>query len=261
MGVIIDEKLTWEPHIDQMCKKLASVCGILSKVRHYLNRNALMLIYNSLVESGLRYGILSWGTASKKQLDRVRVLQNKALRFINFSSIDTTMLPIYAHYKVLPLSKLILHRQVIHMYCFENNLLPTAFNSYCIRPSHSYATRYLKNNYVIPKYDSKLAEKSIKTIGSKIWASVPNEAKILPFQNSFSKFMKNIYIDSLPTEISSGRHILNNNTLPSSESTTLEQIFLDETPNEDFPGFELSLKDKSFSTKLQSRTSLVLTLA
>lgn len=54
--------------------------------------------------------------------------------------------------------------------------------------------------------------------------------------------MKNIYIDSLPTEMSSGRHILNNNTLPSSESTTLEQIFLDETPNEDFPGFELSLR-------------------
>ena len=43
LGVIIDEKLTWEPQIDQMCKKLSSVCGILSKVRHYLSRNALCL--------------------------------------------------------------------------------------------------------------------------------------------------------------------------------------------------------------------------
>ena len=51
LGVLIDENLNWVPQIDFMCKKLASVCGLLSKVRHYLNRNSLMLIYNSLIES------------------------------------------------------------------------------------------------------------------------------------------------------------------------------------------------------------------
>ena len=54
LGVLIDENLSWIPQIDNMCSKLSSVCGILSKVRHYLDRNALMLIYNSLVESRLR---------------------------------------------------------------------------------------------------------------------------------------------------------------------------------------------------------------
>ena len=49
---------------------------------------SLMLIYNSLVESRLRYGILAWSTATAKQINRLKVLQNKALRFINFSSID-----------------------------------------------------------------------------------------------------------------------------------------------------------------------------
>ena len=101
LGVIIDENLNWVPQIDKMCAKLASVCGILSKVRHYLDRNALMLIYNSLVESRLRYGILSWSSVPLNQLNRLKVLQNKALRFINFSSIDCAMLPIYAHFKVL----------------------------------------------------------------------------------------------------------------------------------------------------------------
>ena len=38
LGVIIDEKLSWVPQIDKMCSKLSSVCGILSKVRHYLDR-------------------------------------------------------------------------------------------------------------------------------------------------------------------------------------------------------------------------------
>ena len=53
LGIIIDEKLNWKPQIDTMFTKLTTVCGILSKVRHYLNRKSLMLIYNSLVESRL----------------------------------------------------------------------------------------------------------------------------------------------------------------------------------------------------------------
>ena len=90
-----------------MCSKLASVCGILSKVRYVLDRKSLMLIYNSLVESRLRYGSLSWGTASNQLIDRLKVLQNRALRYIDFSPIGTTILPIYAQYKVLPLHQLI----------------------------------------------------------------------------------------------------------------------------------------------------------
>ena len=160
-----------------MCSKLSSVCGILSKVRHYLDRNALMLIYNSLVESRLRYGILSWSTATQNQLNRLRVLQNKALRFITFSRPDVSMLPIYAKLNVLPLDKLILLHQVTYMYCFTNDLLPPVFASYCAKPQHGINTRFSKNNFVIPKQNSSLKEKSIKVIGPKVWADVSPETK------------------------------------------------------------------------------------
>ena len=206
LGVIFDENLSWVPQIDKMCSKLASVCGIISKARHYLDRNSLMLIYNSLVESRLRYGILGWSTATNAQLNRLKVLQNKALRFIHFASLDAAMLPIYSHYNVLPLEKLILLHQATYMYSFQNQLLPNVFNAYCSKPSHSYNTRFAKSNFVIPKHVSKLKQKSIKVIGPKVWTSIPDEAKILPFKNSFSKRMKKVYIESLPTKMSQGRH-------------------------------------------------------
>ena len=194
LGILIDENLNWAPQIDKMCAKLSSVCGILSKVRHFLDRKSLMLIYNSLVESRLRYGILSWSTAAEKQINRLKVLQNKALRFINFSSLDTAMLPLYSHYNVLPLNHLIRLHQVTYMFCLHNNLLPRAFDSYCSRPTHSQGTRFAKSNYVIPKSQTRLQESSIKAIGPRVWAGVPTEAKILPFKKSFSKKMKAIYI-------------------------------------------------------------------
>ena len=86
LGIIVDDNLNWNFQISELCSKLSSVCGVLSKVRHYLDRKSLMLIYNSLFDSRLRYGILGWGTTSNKNLSKLRFLQNRAVRFITFVS-------------------------------------------------------------------------------------------------------------------------------------------------------------------------------
>ena len=142
LGVIMDNKLSWKPQIDKMCAKLSSVCGVISKVRYILDRNSLLLIYNSLVESRLRYGILGWSTASNQLLNRLKVLQNRALRFIDFSPIATTILPIYAQFKVLPLNQLIDIHRATYMFSLSNNDLPSVFRSYCKKPTHRYMTRF-----------------------------------------------------------------------------------------------------------------------
>ena len=106
LGVTIDHKLNWKLHVNELCSKLASVCGVLSKVRHYLDRNSLMLIYNSLFETRLSYAVLGWGTAPEHVLNKLKVLQNRAVRFITFSSFRTSMAPLYSSLKILSLSNL-----------------------------------------------------------------------------------------------------------------------------------------------------------
>ena len=200
LGVIFDEKLNWEPQINKMCGKLASVCGVLSKVRHILDRNSLMMIYNSLVESRLRYGILGWGTAANYQLNRLKTLQNRALRYIDFSPIGTTILPIYAQFNVLPLNKMIDLERANYMFSLSNDLLPTVFRSYCSKPSHRYETRYSKSNFSLAPYVSKINETSIKVIGPKIWSMVPEQIKSLQFRKTFANHLKRAYLNELPTE-------------------------------------------------------------
>ena len=58
--------------------------------------------------------------------------------------------------------------------------------------------------------------------------------------------MKNIYIDSLPKEMSTGKHISKKNK-NNSKAAELMQIFLDETPTDEFFGFDLTL-DKPFDS-------------
>jgi flagellin-specific chaperone FliS len=48
LGIIIDECLTWNDHITNVSKKLLKASGIIAKIRHFLNRNAIELIYYAL---------------------------------------------------------------------------------------------------------------------------------------------------------------------------------------------------------------------
>ena len=38
LGVIIDSKLTWKPHVEYICKKLYTCAGIIAKAMRKLNR-------------------------------------------------------------------------------------------------------------------------------------------------------------------------------------------------------------------------------
>ena len=241
LGILIDEKLNWEPQISKMCSKLSSVVGVLSKVRHFLNRNTLRLIYNTLVESRLRYGILSWCTASRLQLNRLKVLQNRAIRFINFSPIGTYLPPLYFHFKVLPLESLILLQKATYMYCLFNNQLPLVFRTYCVRPAHPHGTRYAETNYFRPHHASKLSEKSIKIMGPKVWADVPLEIKSMPFRKSFTKNMKQHHIDKLPS-VQRAR-VINFNRNHRDEFRDLQILFESDDENDsDFLGFDLDFE-------------------
>ena len=195
-----------------------------------------MMIYHSLVESRLRYGILGWSTASNHQLDRLKTLQNRALRYIDFSPICTTILPIYAQFKVLPLNRIIDLERANYMFSLTYNLLPEVFQSYFTKPSHNYQTRYSQNNYCVAPYLSKRSESSIKVIGPRAWEKIPENIKMLPFRKTFSKKLKQFYISELPTE----KRTKDLHFGPKKVSrTTLKDIFDSSGEDATFLGFDL----------------------
>ena len=61
LGVILDNKLTWQPHIEQISLKLSRACGMIFKLRHYVLLSTLKLIYYSMFHSVLQYSLINWG--------------------------------------------------------------------------------------------------------------------------------------------------------------------------------------------------------
>ena len=78
LGFTIDSNLNWSDHIEAVKTKLLKTIGILYKTRYFLNQNSLYYIFNSLLMSHVRYGLLCWGRASKTKITEIDKLINIA---------------------------------------------------------------------------------------------------------------------------------------------------------------------------------------
>lgn len=85
LGIILDEQLKWKKHLQTIQQKLSRANGMLSKIRHFVSKEAIRAIYFSLFHCHLGYGCQIWGQAQNDTFKTIEILQNKALRIINFT--------------------------------------------------------------------------------------------------------------------------------------------------------------------------------
>ena len=82
LGVIIDNKLSWEPHITKLHKKLNSQVGILKRICKNIPKKHHKSLYYSLFESHLAYCISVFGNAPKCVLEKLFITQKKCIRVL-----------------------------------------------------------------------------------------------------------------------------------------------------------------------------------
>ena len=81
LGVIIDNKLSYSAHIDNLCRKISPKVSALRRIFPYVTKEQSKLISSSFVSSELSYCPLIWFFASKVSLDKIQRLQDRAEKF------------------------------------------------------------------------------------------------------------------------------------------------------------------------------------
>ena len=81
-------------------------CFCVTKLRHYITKDVLSMLYYGLVYSKLQYGIFVWGAAAVKYLSEIQVNMNKILRAITNSSRYSPLAPLYKKLNFLKLTKI-----------------------------------------------------------------------------------------------------------------------------------------------------------
>ena len=82
LGVIIDDKLNWESHIEHLETKLLSSIIMIKRIIKFIPKSEYMKIYNALFQSHLTYCISCWGGISSYKLQKVFTIQKRCLRLL-----------------------------------------------------------------------------------------------------------------------------------------------------------------------------------
>ena len=127
LGIVMDECLTWNHHIMKISKKLIRASGIIAKVRHFVNRNTIKLIYYALVYPYLTYGNLIWGYTYKTKIDKIMKIQKKIVRLMLFRSYLEHKKELFEELSILDIFKINNYLTAIFMfrYHYLNNLPDT----------------------------------------------------------------------------------------------------------------------------------------
>jgi len=181
LGVIVDEKLTWEEHCKQLCSTISKYVGVMYEVKHYVNIQALRMLYHNLINSRAQYGIIAWGRAASCHLQTISVVLNSAMRCFNTDKLLTNKVTIICKMqKILQLKDIYNLEVSKFMYKSTTSKLPATFNNYfkLITDVHSYNTRKIKiRQFALPKARSNSGAKMIKYSVIKIWSKIPPEIK------------------------------------------------------------------------------------
>lgn len=177
LGITIDKNLKWTNHVNTLTNKLRRLVHKFFVLRKFMSRQLLLVVYKSLVESVLRYGILVWGGLYGNALHPLKVVQNFILRVIlrKDKTYPTSLL-----YNNDILSVRLLYFHVNCLFIFKNR----SSKNY---PSHCYKTRYITNMYLTtPQCHKDASSRFTTTIAPKIFNTLPSEIRNLTRLKTFS---------------------------------------------------------------------------
>ena len=95
LGVVLDEHLSWKPHISQAARKISKSIGVINRARFFLPKPYLKTLYYCLVYPYLHCCIIVWGSRYKTNLRRLVSLQKRVIRIISKSTFDSHSDPIF----------------------------------------------------------------------------------------------------------------------------------------------------------------------
>ena len=126
LGVQIDEKLTWNKHVEDVAKKATSGVGAIRRIRDFVDRKTLISIYNALVRPHFEYCSEVWDTLGIGISTRLQKLQNRAARIIMGMKNDTPALEAITALGWETLESYRAKSKAVQMYKVLNDLAPNA---------------------------------------------------------------------------------------------------------------------------------------
>ena len=146
LGIVINDRLTWQDHVDQMFSKINKKLGLLKRIRYCLPLDARLLFFNSYVLPLFDYADIVWGDRGNSTLMlQLQSLHNKAAKIILDLPIGSSASEALNKRNWKSLARRRAEHRATFIYKCLNNLFSHRFNIKFNKDKHDYNTR-CKNN-------------------------------------------------------------------------------------------------------------------
>ena len=185
LGLIIQDNLKWNLHINKTVNKLNTLIPIFYHLRGILTKSQALMVYKSLALSKLTYAVELYGRKNTKWLQQLQKTQNRLLKILLFKRRMQRTNELHTENKMLKI-----HDQTnlrLLLLVFDNKNMISQQENYNLRNRLNIPVQSETFNYINKVTD----EAKIR------WNTFPNRFKVLQkreqFKHEVTKFMIKSY--------------------------------------------------------------------
>ena len=152
LGILFDEHLSFSLHIDSLKSKLSKSLFCINRVKNLVPQKTLKTLYFSLFHAHLLYCPLIVNCASKSCINKIVIIQKKAIPAITNSKANCHTEPLFSSLKILPYHKIIYKAQLTFFHSIHYNYAHPTFTNSWKKNSERNTQHELRNanEYQIP---------------------------------------------------------------------------------------------------------------
>ena len=196
LGIHIDDKLNWKMHTTHLCNLLSRNVGMMNKLKSFLPNSILAMLYSSLILPYLNYGVLAWGATAKTRLEKILLLQKRAVRIMSAANAHAHTDTLFYGNNVLKIQDIYLLYLASLMYQINNGNVPHAIASMFVKNDriHNYCTRQAAL-YHFTSVRTQLRNNTVALAGPKYWNSLQSSFRQAISLSGFKRKMKSYLLD------------------------------------------------------------------
>ena len=122
LGLLFDENLSWEQHINDARTKESKSIGIFYKSRGIVKQPFLKQLYFSFIHRHMSYANIAWARTYESKLEGFYCHQKHAARIINFKDRLSHVQPVLNNMKALNIFQIYLFHIIFFMFKYNRNI-------------------------------------------------------------------------------------------------------------------------------------------
>ena len=200
LGVLLDNNLSFEKHINNLCTKASQKLSALCRVSSFMSTGQKRIIMKAFINSQFGYCPLVWMNHSRKIHNRINRIHERALRVV-YNDNSGTFEELLLKDNAVKIHDRNLQVLVTEMFKVKQGIAPAIMNDVFRIRKNNYKTRNAGEFQSHCVKTVHYGTETVSFLGPKIWSLLPEEYKNLNSVDEFKIKIKNWVPQNCPCRL------------------------------------------------------------